>query len=327
MKTGRPKVEAQLRAACAELAAIYANAPVALYVIDGDFRVEKANELAARFAGRPAGEIVGRQPGEIFGCLNALADPEGCGKGPVCSYCLVRAAVMDSMNTGARHEGVETWLSRSLDGSETESCLLISSSPMQFDRVRKVLVCAEDITEQKHAQFALESALAEKTILLKEIHHRVKNNLAVISSLLNMKADVVANPTAKEALLNSQQRVYSMALIHEQLYGNDRLDRIDFAEYATQLVRRLHAAVAAEGGGGRTGTDRLRLATGTHRTGYRTSRAVRSDFERAAHQCFQICLSRPAARPDHSFLPRNHAGDSGTGSGRRWSGHRGGSHG
>jgi two-component sensor histidine kinase len=244
MKLARPGVKAQLQAACAELAAIYANAPVALFVIDADLRVEKVNELAARFAGKPAGQILGLQPGEVFGCLSALASPEGCGKGPGCSYCVVRAAVLESMNAGIRHRGVETWLARSLDGESTESCLLISTSPMQFERGRKVLVCAQDITEQKHAQMALESALKEKTILLKEIHHRVKNNLAVISSLLSMKADAIDNPTAKDALRKSQQRVYSMALIHEHLYGNDRLDRIDFAEYATQLVRRLHAAVA-----------------------------------------------------------------------------------
>ncbi len=59
-------------------------------------------------------------------------------------------------------------------------------------------MCAQDITEQKRTQMALESALAEKTTLLKEIHHRVKNNLAVISSLLSMKADAVKNPTANK---------------------------------------------------------------------------------------------------------------------------------
>jgi two-component sensor histidine kinase len=212
--------------------------------------VEKVNDLAARFAGM-AGEgmagagIVGR-PGYAFGCLSTLADPAGCGKGAVCACCAIRAAAMDSLTNGARHEGVEVWLSRSGEAGGDDACLLISTSPMEFHHDRKVLVCAQDITEQKRTQRALESALAEKTILLKEIHHRVKNNLAVVSSLLSMKADAVTNPTAKQALVQSQQRVYSMALIHEHLYGNERLDRINFAEYATQLVRRLHAAVATE---------------------------------------------------------------------------------
>jgi two-component sensor histidine kinase len=153
---------------------------------------------------------------------------------------------MDSLTSGATHRGVEVWLPRSTDGDADEACLLVSTSPMQFRRGRKILVCAQDITVQKRTHRALESALAEKTILLKEIHHRVKNNLAVISSLLSMKADAVDNPKARQALEESQQRVYSMALIHEHLYGNEHLDRIDFAEYATELVERLHAALASE---------------------------------------------------------------------------------
>ena len=244
--TAHKLVEAKLRAACAELAAVHANAPVAFFVINDAFRVEKVNELAARLAERPAAEIVGGPAGDAWGCLNALANPEYCGHGPGCAYCSIRAAVLDSLNTGASHHGVEAWISRSVDNPGDDSCLLISTSPIQFDDGRKVLVCAQDITEQKRTQHALESALAEKTILLTEVHHRVKNNLAVISSLLSMKADAVNNATVKEALLESQQRVHSMALIHEHLYGNERLDRIDFAEYATELVRRLHAAIAPE---------------------------------------------------------------------------------
>ena len=244
--TAHKRVEAKLQAACAELAAIHANAPVALFVINDQFRVEKVNDLAARFAGKAAADIVGRGPGDAFECLSSLADPTGCGKGPECSYCRIRAAAMDSLTCGTRHEGEEAWLSRTVDGGTEDACLLISTSPMEFHQSRKVLVCAQDITEQKRTQRALESALAEKTILLKEIHHRVKNNLAVVSSLLSLKADAVTNPTAKQALLQSQQRVCSMALIHEHLYGNGRLDRINFAEYATQLVRRLHAALASE---------------------------------------------------------------------------------
>jgi two-component sensor histidine kinase len=98
----------------------------------------------------------------------------------------------------------------------------------------------------KRTQLALEAALREKTILLKEVHHRVKNNLALISSLLSMKADTAGSPEARLALEESRQRVHSMASIHEHLYGNDRLDRINFAVYAEQLVSRLHAALAAE---------------------------------------------------------------------------------
>jgi two-component sensor histidine kinase/PAS domain-containing protein len=244
--TAHKRVEARLQAVCTELAAIHANVPVALFVINDQLRVEKLNERSAQISGRPPSETTGRELGDAFSCLSALADAEGCGNCTECGYCSIRAAALDSLTSGARYEGVEAWLSCSVDGITEERCLLISTSPMQFEQGRKVLVCAQDITEPKRMQMALESALAEKTILLKEVHHRVKNNLAVISSLLSMKADAVTNPTAKEALLKSQQRVHSMALIHEHLYGSERLDRINFADYATELVRRLHAAVASE---------------------------------------------------------------------------------
>ena len=110
----------------------------------------------------------------------------------------------------------------------------------------QVLAVVIEVTEQQRAQQAvrstlreLESALAEKTVLLKEVHHRVKNNLAVIVSLLGMKAGSIEGAEAQGALEDSQQRVRSIALIHEHLSGTEHLDRIVFAEYAEQLVQEL----------------------------------------------------------------------------------------
>jgi PAS domain S-box-containing protein len=85
----------------------------------------------------------------------------------------------------------------------------------------------------------LETALSEKTTLLKEVHHRVKNNLAVVAGLLGMQADTVEDTGARTALAESQQRVASMALIHEYLYGADNLDRVNFGQYVRQLSHEL----------------------------------------------------------------------------------------
>ncbi len=113
----------------------------------------------------------------------------------------------------------------------------------------------QEITERKQAEEArqenvraLESAVREKTVLLKEIHHRVKNNLAVISSLLSMKADSAGSSEARVALDESQQRVRSMALIHEHLYGSSHLDRINFSDYAEALTHGLTSAFVDEPG-------------------------------------------------------------------------------
>jgi two-component sensor histidine kinase len=119
---------------------------------------------------------------------------------------------------------------------------------MQFEGRKRALVCAQDVTELKRTVRQLASALAEKTVLLKEVHHRVKNNLAVISGLLRMQADTQASVEAKAALAQSQMRVHAMALIHEHLFGNDHLDRVNFAEYARQLVSEMYAVFAGEPG-------------------------------------------------------------------------------
>ena len=119
-----------------------------------------------------------------------------------------------------------------------------------------VLEVNRDISDRKRAEAALQhtlgdlnAAVAEKTVLLKEIHHRVKNNLAVISSLLGMKADLTGSPEAKLALEESQQRVRSIALIHEHLYGTDHLSRVRFGEYAQNLAEELRSAFGADSRG------------------------------------------------------------------------------
>jgi len=133
---------------------------------------------------------------------------------------------------------------------------LPGAAPASDAGAGQVLVVDIEVTEQHRAQQArqktlleLESALAEKTVLLKEVHHRVKNNLAVIVSLLGMKAEAIESAEVREALEDSQQRVRSIAMIHEHLYGTEHLDRISFAGYAEQLMHELGAVygVAARG--------------------------------------------------------------------------------
>ncbi|WP_440944838.1 MEDS domain-containing protein [Methanosarcina sp. T3] len=97
----------------------------------------------------------------------------------------------------------------------------------------------QDITERKKAEEALQKI---EKIRIKEIHHRIKNNLQVISSLLDLQAEtfsknkVCKTPEVVEAFMESQSRVISMALIHEELYKGDKIDSLDFAAYLRKLT-------------------------------------------------------------------------------------------
>lgn len=113
-------------------------------------------------------------------------------------------------------------------------------------KVLQILGTSQDITERKQAEAQIQASLEEKEVLLREIHHRVKNNLNVVHSLLKMQARRIQDNSVRETLLDSQRRLQAMALIHEKLYRSDSIARIDFAEYLRSLATSLAEATSIQ---------------------------------------------------------------------------------
>ncbi len=107
--------------------------------------------------------------------------------------------------------------------------------------ISEISIVAHDISEKKKTSIEIEESLKEKEVLLKEIHHRVKNNLQVISSILNLQSSFITDENTLGILQESRNRIRSMAIIHENLYRTEDFSSVNFAEYLKNLTANLVA--------------------------------------------------------------------------------------
>jgi PAS domain S-box-containing protein len=125
------------------------------------------------------------------------------------------------------------------DGSVFEASVTASAVLDPAGHVIGISKVLRDITPQKLVEMKMRASLQEKEVLLREIHHRVKNNLQVIASLLNIQVSSEPDDEARKSLAESQNRIHSMALVHQMLYQSKDLAQIDAREYLERLVSRL----------------------------------------------------------------------------------------
>lgn len=127
-----------------------------------------------------------------------------------------------------------------IDADGTVKYFVVNVSGVIVDHIlTNIWGVQRDVTEKKKADEAIKKSLKEKDILLKEIHHRVKNNLQIVTSLLKLQAGYVKDEKIKQLFRESQNRVQSMSLIHQKLYQTKDLAHIDFKEYIETVTTHL----------------------------------------------------------------------------------------
>jgi PAS domain S-box-containing protein len=222
--------------------------PDTVYILDKDGRFMYLNPAVRDFGYEPA-KLIGKHFSEIVHPVDlpkvsrteVLPLFEGTITGPESS-----PKLFDERRTGARMtknlevrlkygEGVDDYAVGSVNAYGEVSCAGYKLPEFEGMGLGTVGVI-RDVSARKEHERKLESALAAKEVLLKEIHHRVKNNLQVVSSLLNLQESAVADPAARKVFLECQTQIQSMAMVHEVLYRSSDFEGVDMQKYFERLV-------------------------------------------------------------------------------------------
>jgi PAS domain S-box-containing protein len=195
----------------------------AVFLLNSDGEILVWNPGAELITGFTTAEVLGEQVSHLFGSAS---------HGLEIGHALDQVRIEGSYHT-------EGWAKRKNEQpfwAETSLSKLVDGN----GKMMGVSVIIRDATNRRKSEETMKASLLEKEVLLKEIHHRVKNNLQVISSLLRLQSETVKDKETAALFLESQERVRAMALVHEFLYKSTDLARINFPGYVAGLVRNLY---------------------------------------------------------------------------------------
>jgi len=224
----RMRAEKDLSEEKAKLETIFNVAPLAMTMLDETGKLRLWNPAAEKMFGWPKEEVMGRP-------ISIIPDSKDL------EYAELSAQVLG----GQVIEMFET-LRQRRDGSLIDVSLSSASiyNPAR-ERIGRMAIMA-DITRRKQAEAELEASLAEKEILLRELHHRTRNNMNVIISMLNMQATQCGDESLTRAFSDAENRIYSMALVHQKLYESGDLARVSLKRYLSDLCEHLISAYGIE---------------------------------------------------------------------------------
>ena len=215
----RKKAEARLRESEEKYRALFNLSPEYIILLDvDDGRILDINSTLAGKLMIPRERLIGRSVYD----LEFISED-------------ARREFQSKLETIKREGSVEPYEMELEDPAGNRYTVRIYNKRIHAGDRDSVIVVLSDITDLKRTQEMLERSLAEKELLLKEIHHRVKNNLMIISSLLSMQSRQIKDEDTLEIFRESENRARSMALIHERLYRSEDLKNVDISEYIRTL--------------------------------------------------------------------------------------------